>query len=125
MAFVVDNNTGTITCYQGDSGELTINGLPTDKNYKLYFAVQDTNYKPFGSEIEVDTNQSPTVVISIPASLSDLWVIPRGESYATYYYGVKICDSETGKEDTLMIGGSDFGDYSELIVYPKKVEGIE
>lgn len=124
MAFVVDDK-GTITCYQGDSGEITFSGIPTDKNYKLYFATQDENRKPFGAEIEVNTNRMPNVTVVIPASLSDVWKVPNGEDYAIYYYGVKVCDTTTGKEDTLMIGGSDFGDLSQIIVYPKKVEGIE
>lgn len=125
MAFVVDNNTGAITCYQGDSGEITFSGIPTDKNYKLYFAVQDENRKLINEIKDVATNKNPNVTVLIPANFSDEWKVSAGDEFTTYYYGVKICDPTNGKEDTLMIGNSTFGDYSELIVYPKKVEGLE
>lgn len=44
MPFIVDAD-GTITTYQGDTGELVINGIPNDQNYKLFFAVQDKKKK--------------------------------------------------------------------------------
>lgn len=34
MALSIDSD-GTITMYQGDTGEIIINGLNTDKNYKV------------------------------------------------------------------------------------------
>lgn len=122
MAFVVDEQ-GNITCYQGDSGELTVNGLPTDKAYTVYFAVQDEKRNPVGDEISVNANRSPVVTFVLTADLTDLWEVKKNQDTATYYYGVKICDAE-GKEDTLVIDGSDFGEYSTITVYPKKVEGI-
>lgn len=124
MAFVVDEKNGNVTCYQGDSGEITFEGIQTDKNYIFYFAIQDENRKPVGEEISVNTNRASAVTIVIPASLSDLWVVPKGENTATYYYAGKLCDPVTGKEDTVMIDGSDFGDYNTITVYPKKVEGL-
>lgn len=38
MAFNIDEN-GNITLIQGDSGSLVINGLKTDKNYTVFFAI--------------------------------------------------------------------------------------
>ena len=35
------NNEGMIVLYQGDSGNITISGLDTNKNYVVYFAIQD------------------------------------------------------------------------------------
>ena len=36
---------GTITLYQGDSGELVISGFDSTKNYTVYFAVQNKKRK--------------------------------------------------------------------------------
>lgn len=122
MAFVVSEN-GNITCYQGDSGTLTINGLPTDKNYFVYFGVQDEKRAPIGSELMVETNRAPSISFVILASVSDNWEVKKGEDFATYYYGIKICDG-VNLEDTLFIGGLDFGENNTITVYPKKVEGV-
>lgn len=121
MAFEIDEN-GTITCYQGDSGEINITGLPTDKNYTAYFAVRDTKRTPVGLEVRVETDYKDIATFIITPELSDTWVVKPNEAFATYHYGIKLCDGK-GFEDTLSIAGSTFGDYSEIHVYPKKVEG--
>lgn len=123
MAFTVDDN-GNITLVQGDSGELMVNGLPTDRNYKLFFAIQDENRKPIGSEIELDTNKQSALLISIIGSLTDLLTVKLGDETATYYYGIKLCYQDDFLEDTLLIGGSKMGNLNTITVYPKKVEGI-
>lgn len=121
MAFEIDEF-GTITCFQGDSGEINIDGLPTDKNYQVYFAVRDLKRNPVGFEISVDSEGRDLITIAVPPTLSDTWKVKSNEEFATYHYGFKICDG-AGFEDTLSIAGSTFGDYSEIHVYPKKVEG--
>lgn len=121
MAFRIDEN-GNITMVQGDSGRLVVNGLNTDKNYRVFFAIQDEKRKPIGNEIEVLSNYQPSIVFGINSSLTDLLKVKQDEETATYYYGVKVC-SEDGFEDTLSIGGSDMGDKNSITVYPKKVEG--
>ena len=121
MAFVVDDN-GNITMVQGDTGRLVISGLNTDKNYTVYFAIQDEKRKPIGDEIPVESNSQPTVVFSLNSNLTDLLKVKQDEETATYYYGVKVCSAD-GYEDTLNIGGSDMGDKNTITVYPKKVEG--
>lgn len=122
MAFVVDNS-GNITCYQGDSGTLTVNGLPTDKDYSVYFAVQDEKRNKIGSEIVVNSNYSSTISFVFLPAITDNWQVNKNDEYTTYYYGIKICDGEN-LEDTLFIGGLDFGDNNTINVYPKKVEGV-
>ena len=121
MAFEIDEK-GVITCYQGDNGEINISGLQTDKNYTLYFAVQDKSRKPVGFEVSVETDYKDTATFVITPELSDTWKVKSNEEFATYFYGVKQCDGD-GFEDTLFIAGSTFGDYNEIHVYPKKVEG--
>lgn len=123
MAFTIDNN-GNITLVQGDSGELVVTGLPTDQSYKVYFAIQDENRKPIGSEIVVNSNKSDSVIFVLLGSLTDLLTIKKGEDTATYYYGVKLCSEEDNTEDTLLLGDTDIGDRNSITVYPKKVEGI-
>lgn len=121
MAFEIDNN-GDITLIQGDSGELVINGLNTDRNYSVYLAIQDEKRKPIGNEIMVNSNNQSFVRFIITSDLTDLLTVKNNEEYATYYYGVKVCD-DTGYEDTLIIGDTGMGDKNTITVYPKKVEG--
>lgn len=122
MAFNIDEN-GNITLVQGDSGQLVVNGLPTDKEYIVYFAIQDENRKPIGEEIQVSANKASTVVFVLLGSLTDLLTVKKGEDIAIYYYGVKICTTD-GTEDTLLLGNSQMGDKNTITVYPKKVEGV-
>ena len=117
--FEVDNF-GNITLTQGDSGKLYVNGLPTDKNYKVYFAIQDQNRKPVGDEIFVESNLADTVIFAIPASLTNLLKVPIDEDTATYTYGLKICYEGEGIEETLVIGEIQ---NNTITVYPRKVEG--
>ena len=126
MAFYVDG-LGNITLVQGDSGKLVVEGLDANKNYAVFFAIQDKNRKPIGSELEVNSNNSTSIVFEIKGDLTDLLTVKKTEETATYYYGIKVCDAETGFEDTLTLGdaeGADIGDLNTITVYPKKVEGI-
>ena len=120
--FFVDDN-GNITLVQGDNGELVVWDVPTDRNYTLYFAIYNNNRIKFGEEVFVKTNKLPNVKLSIPSTLTDLLKVPNKEEYATYYYGLKICDEADGIEDTLLIKNNFMGDLNEITVYPKKVEG--
>ena len=123
MAFTIDKD-GNITLIQGDSGELVINGLPTDKNYSVYFAIQDENRNPIGSEIELDTNNSSSVIFTITGSLTNLLTVKKDDETATYYYGIKLCNKYDFMEDTLLIWNTQIGSLNTITVYPKKVEGI-
>lgn len=123
MAFLVDEN-GDITMVQGDSGSLVVVGLNTDKNYKVYFAIQDKDRKPIGAEIAVDSNKSGSVIFEVTASLTDLLVVDKDKKTAKYYYGIKSCDPDNGYEDTLLIANREIGEQSVITVYPKKVEGV-
>jgi hypothetical protein len=122
MAFVVDDN-GNITLVQGDSGELTVSGIDTDRNYTVYLAIQDSNRNPIGNEIVVDSGGLDSVIFVFTPELTNLLTVKRREESAEYYYGVKVCDSDSGIEDTLLIGDSVMGDLNTITVFPKKVEG--
>ena len=121
MAFMIDNN-GNITMIQGDTGRLVVNGLMTDQNYDVYFAIQDENRRPIGNEISVQSNSQPTVVFELSSNLTDLLKVGQEEETHEYYYGVKTCTAD-GFEDTLIVGNGDMGDINTITVYPKKVEG--
>ena len=122
MAFMIDNE-GNITMIQGDTGRLVVNGLMTDQNYDVYFAIQDENRRPIGNEISVQSNSQPTVVFELSSNLTDLLKVGQDEETHEYYYGVKTCTAD-GFEDTLIVGNGDMGDRNTITVYPKKVEGV-
>ena len=121
MAFNIDEN-GNITLIQGDSGSLVINGLKTDKNYTVFFAIQDSNRKPVGNELQVNTNKASSIVFELTGDFPDLLTVPQNASCEIYYYGVKLC-LDKNFEDTLIIGNSDIGTPNTITVFPKKVEG--
>ena len=121
MSIYIDEN-GTITMYQGDSGDLVISGLDTNSNWDIYFAIQNSNRVTIGSEIYTSSAGNSSVSITIPSSLTDLLTVPAMQPYEVYYYGLKICSGTT--EHTLFIKNSDFGELNQFIVYPRKVQGV-
>ena len=123
MAFIVDENTGDITLVQGDSGEIAIEGLPTDSNYSVYFSFYNEKRIIIG-EVVTQTSSASFVTMFIPTSLTNLLVVNKDDDYTEYYYEIKICNENTGYEDTMCINDSDIGDLNVVRVYPKKVEGI-
>lgn len=122
MGFITKED-GTIIARQGDSGKVYIEGVETDKNYKIYFGVRDNKRKPVGNEVYVYSNFSSEVVIIVPPNVSNDWVVPKDDEYIELNYGIKVCDEETNMEDTLILAGCEFDTENKIIVYPKKVEG--
>lgn len=123
MSFNVDEN-GDISLIQGDSGFLIVEGIATDKNYKVYFAIQDKNRNPVGNEIFVNSNNLGTVTFHFTGDFTDLLSVNKNESCAVYYYGIKICDEGSQTENTLILSKGGIGTVNTITVYPKKVEGI-
>ena len=123
MASIVETS-GNITLYQGDSIELVINGIPTDQNYKLYFAAQNEERVPVGSEIEVDTLGQESATIKLTGNYTNLFTVEEDKKSQKYYYGVKLCSVTDNTEDTLLLGESVIGGLNTITVYPRKVEGI-
>ena len=122
MAFQIDDK-GNISLIQGDSGTIVVDGINTARNYTVYFAVRDKNRNPVGNEIYVSSNNSSTVVFQLTGSFTDLLTVNRNENYATYYYGIKLCDADNSVEDTLILDNDEIGGINTITVYPKKVEG--
>ena len=123
MAFKIDEN-GDITLIQGDSGMLYIDGINTDKDYTVYFAVQDSKRNPVGNELFVNSNNGNSVVFCLTGDFTDLLKVDKNKGFSTYYYGIKVCSVEDNIEDTLILANGDIGDLNTITVYPKKVEGI-
>ena len=123
MSFNVDEN-GDISLIQGDSGYLIVEGISTDKNYKVYFAIQDKNRNPIGDEIYVNSNNLGTVAFHFTGDFTDLLTVKKNESCAIYYYGIKVCGEDSQTENTLILSSGGLGTLNTITVYPKKVEGI-
>lgn len=113
---------GNIFLRQGDTFELILDGLDTDQNYIVYFAVQDKDRNPIGNEIEVETKAGSLVKIFLDSGLTDLLTVEEGAKSQLYYYGVKICSTASinQTETTLILGDSDL---NTITVYPRKVKG--
>jgi len=122
MAFKIDED-GNISMVQGDSGLITIRGLNPNKNFTVYFAIQDKDRNPVGSELSVSSNNNSYVVFQLTGAFTDLLTVKKDETCAIYYYGLKICDASSQREDTLIVGSNEIGSVNTITVYPKKVEG--
>lgn len=122
MSLIIDTD-GTISIYQGDSGEIVVSGLDIDKNYVVYFAIQDSERKLIGEELQVGVSGSETVTFILTPEYTNLLTVPKNKPYEIYYYGIKACEPENLKENTLFVGDSTYGDLYRIIVYPRKVKG--
>jgi hypothetical protein len=114
---------GTISMYQGDSGEITVKGLKENSSYKVYFGIQDDKRNPVGEELQVSVNNSDTVTFVLSPEYTDNLVVPSNKPYKIYYYGIKICIEASSVEDTLFVANGTYGDLNKIIVYPRKVKG--
>lgn len=124
MAYITKED-GTIIARQGDTGQIYIEGLDTDKNYAVYFGVYDENRKAIGNEVRYMSNFFADLAITIPASVSDMWTVPKNEEYKDYFYGIKVCDDSSRSEETITLSGCEFDTENIIRVYPKKVEGLK
>ena len=72
---IIDND-GTITLYQGDSGEVVISGFDKSKNHTVYFAIQDDKRNFVGEELQVSVANSDTVTFILTHEYTDLLTVP-------------------------------------------------
>lgn len=120
MTLHVDNK-GTIFIHQGDSGELTVNGLSTDNDYRIYFAVRNKKRESVGDELVVNSNYNESVTFNLTSDFTDLFVVNNDDNFAIYHYGLKMCTDTT--EDTLFVANTTYGQLNNIVVFPKFVEG--
>lgn len=123
MAYIVETS-GNLTIYQGDSIELVVNGIPIDQNYEVYFAAQNEERVPIGSEIMVESLGQSSVVIKLLGNYTNQFTVEDDKKSQKYYYGIKLCSRNDETEDTLLLGESQIGGLNTITVYPRKVEGI-
>lgn len=123
MSLIIDND-GTISLYQGDSGELVVSGLSNEKNYTVYFAIQDSDRNLVGEELQVAVTNSDTVTFVLTPEYTDLLKVAKNKPYEIYFYGIKACENESNIENTMFIADSTYGDLNRIIVYPRKVKGV-
>ncbi|MDO5306209.1 MAG: hypothetical protein Q4E83_00445 [bacterium] len=123
MSLIIDNN-GTISLYQGDSGEIVIYGLDSEKSYTVCFAIQDSKRNLIGEELQVAVTNSDNVTFVLTPEYTDLLEVPKNKPFETYFYGIKACETDTSKEDTLFIAQNTYGDLNRIIVYPRLVKGV-
>lgn len=123
MSLIIDNN-GTISLYQGDSGEIVIYGLDSEKSYTVCFAIQDSKRNLIGEELQVAVTNSDNVTFVLTPEYTDLLEVPKNKPFETYFYGIKACEMDTSKEDTLFIAQNTYGDLNRIIVYPRLVKGV-
>jgi hypothetical protein len=127
MSIEVTKN-GIIKIIQGDTGSIIVDGVPTDKNYDIYFAIRKKDRTLVAPELKFPTEFKDTVEIPIDKELSEKLEVPLNAMCEVYFWGVKLCDAETGNEDTMRVGecscGGWFGKWNRIYAYPKIVEGI-
>ena len=123
MSLIIDKD-GTISLYQGDSGELVVSGLDNNKNYTVYFAIQDADRNLIGQELQVAVTNSSTVTFILTSEYTDLLKVPKNKPFEIYFYGIKACENDSLIENTLFVADDTFGDLNRIIVYPRKVKGF-
>lgn len=123
MSLIIDDE-GTISLYQGDSGELVVSGLDDEKNYIVCFAIQDKNRNLIGEELQIAVTKSDTVTIVLTPEYTDLLAVPHNKPYEIYFYGIKACVKDENIENTMFIADATYGDLNRIVVYPRKVKGI-
>lgn len=121
--YIIDEETGDMTIRQGDSGELTVMGIPDDREYDVYFSMYDKDKNILFELKETPVDQSVTFKIT-PAH-SNLLTVPAGNKTAIYFYAVKRCYEPDNFEDTLIIGDKAISGENKVTVYPLLVEGAE
>lgn len=121
MAFEVDEETGNVTMRQGDTGKLVFSGIPTDKDYRVYFSVYKSD-----RTIVFELNARPIdgqVTFNLSPRNTNKMSVSKGAKYENYYYGVKLCFEEDDYEDTLLVGDKSISELNKMTVYPLIVEG--
>jgi hypothetical protein len=116
------NEDGSIDIYQGDSGSIFVHNLNKDKNYLVYFNIYNNKREIVVKLEPVEAKKVEFVELKLLPSDTDKLVVPLNKNSETYYYGILIQEIGTNNVDTLFVANGTYGDLTELVVYPKKVE---
>lgn len=118
---------GTMRIRRGDSGSFKVKGIPTDRNYNVYFAIFDpVTGEIVSPELIVQSNNLPDVTVDFDAEFTNS--LEGTEKGRRYSYGIKLCSEN--KEETVVPsvtkdsrGLSFMQRPPDFVVYSAKVEG--
>lgn len=119
----LNNETGEITCFQGDSGKFYLSGLPASCN--VYFSVYNEKREEI-FELQYTAESDGTLTMFIPAESTDKLVVNKKEESEEYYYSLKVVTIDTlGNriETTCLLNNHDESEPNVMTVYPKRTEG--
>ena len=118
---------GTMRIRKGDSGSFKVKGIPTDKNYNVYFAIYDpTTGEIVIPELIEQSHNLPEVTINLSVDFTN--ALEGTEKGRRYSYGIKLC-SENREETVVPSVVKDSRGISfmqrppDFVVYSAKVEG--
>lgn len=108
--------------YQGDSGNITIKGLPPTENFNVHLDIYNDAGDVFYHN-EVMSEHHHHVVFPISANESDEFEV------GNHFYAVKLC-LLNGTEETVIpplkntsMTPTNFKNKALFMVYPKQIEG--
>lgn len=118
---------GTMRIRKGDSGSFKVKGIPTDKNYNVYFAIYDpTTGDIVIPELIEQSHNLPEVTINLSVEFTN--ALEGTEKGRRYSYGIKLCAEN--REETVVPsvvkdsrGVSFMQRPPDFVVYSAKVEG--
>lgn len=110
MTILATGNKG-IYLKQGDTGNITFSGIPTDKNYSVFLSVYNPDTNNIIKEIEHTSFTQATGIALFAIDEETSNSLPVGD----WVYGLKICAG--GSEDTVL-PRSYIDDAGELIHEP-------
>ena len=76
MSIEVTKN-GIVKIIQGDTGSIVVDGIPTDKNYLVYFAIRKKDRTLITPEMKKQTLGEDTVTFNISKKISELLEVPE------------------------------------------------
>lgn len=96
MSIFASTEKKNIYMRQGDTGNIFVEGFPTDKDYTVYFSIYNPDENKILAEITAATFAQATgqAIFTFDETFSNS--LPVGD----WIYGIKICAS--GMEDTLI-----------------------
>lgn len=118
----LNEETGEITTYIGDSGKFSLTGLPTSCD--VYFSIYNENKQILNEQKYVV--EDGTLTMFIPAEFTDVLTVPKNDDSAEYYYGIKLVyfdEDDNRIESTCTIGNHSMDEHVPFIVYAKRTEG--
>ena len=116
--------------FQGDTGNIRVNGIPPTRDYTIYFQINDMNGRKILELEPKQSNYHREVVFTISSEISD------SLSVGQYCYAVKLCyydiEHDITSEETvipLLKNTSSlpnaYKNKALFSVYPKQIEGVD